>query len=362
MPHLVIDITAHGLGHLAQTSSVVAALRRRRPDLRLTLRTGHGAATLARFIDPPWDLAPPPPDLGMAMLDANRVDVAASHRYYADLHRDWGSVVATQSSALTALKPDLLLSNIAYTGLAGAQAAGIPCLAACSLNWHDVAAAYLSGLPGMDAALAQMHAAYAGARAFIRLEPALPMDSLPNRVAVSPVARLGTDRRTDLDRLFPQPPRHLVVVSFGGIAGPPILTRVPRLDGVAWLLNDPQSLPPGRDDVRLVDEVPVPFQDMVRSADLALTKPGYGMFADSICNGTRLLSLTRPDWPETPWLTGWAKAHGVAGEIDTSALNTPALDALLLDMLARPIPPPPPARGGEEAAAIVLDFLGEGRV
>lgn len=358
MPHLVIDITAHGLGHLAQTSAVVAALRRRRPELRLTLRTGHGPATVARFINPPWDLAPPPPDLGMAMLDANRVDVAASHRYYAHLHGDWDAVVAVQAAALRALKPDLLLANVAYAGLAGAQATGIPTLATCSLNWHDIAAAYLAGLPGMGDALAQMRAAYASARAFIRLEPALPMADLPNAVAVGPVARLGACRRAELDRLFGFPPRHIVVVSFGGISGPPILTRVPRLDGVAWLVNDPGSLPPGREDVRLVDDVPVPFQDLMRSADLAITKPGYGMFADAVCNGTRLLSLTRPDWPETPWLTGWAKRHGVAAEIDTADLNTPALEALVMDLLARPVPLPPVADGGEAAASIILQMLG----
>ena len=38
LPHLLLAVTAHGYGHLAQSAPVVEALTRRMPGLRVTLQ------------------------------------------------------------------------------------------------------------------------------------------------------------------------------------------------------------------------------------------------------------------------------------------------------------------------------------
>jgi len=39
MPHLLVDISSHGYGHVSQTSAVVNELVRLMPQLRVTVRT-----------------------------------------------------------------------------------------------------------------------------------------------------------------------------------------------------------------------------------------------------------------------------------------------------------------------------------
>ena len=46
MHHLFLDISSHGLGHLAQVAPVVNELATRLPDLKLTLRSAVPPARL----------------------------------------------------------------------------------------------------------------------------------------------------------------------------------------------------------------------------------------------------------------------------------------------------------------------------
>ncbi|WP_119679430.1 hypothetical protein [Indioceanicola profundi] len=361
MPHIVLDITAHGLGHLAQMSPVMAALAEGCEPVRLTVRSGHPRETLARFIAQPFDMAPPVAEIGMAMRDPNRVDAEASRRFYLDLHADWDARVEGEAARLAALAPSLLLANVPYLSLAAADRAGVPAIALCSLNWRDVVGSYLGREGGMAAVLDRMHAAYRTAQPFIRFDPALPMADLPNAVTVGPVARIGLDRRAELRGRFPDavPDTRFVLVSFGGIQGPPLIRRLPRLDRIGWIVSDGRLDREGRDDILTVEETRLSFIDLVRSADLVVTKPGYGLFADAVCNGVRLLHFGRPDWPETPYLAEWAARHGVALGMEEAEVHGSAFAGNVHAALAMTLPGPPPApTGGVEAARIIAGRLG----
>ena len=50
-PHLFVDISAHGFGHLAQVAPVLNALTERLPALRLTIRSGLPTAKLQARIE-----------------------------------------------------------------------------------------------------------------------------------------------------------------------------------------------------------------------------------------------------------------------------------------------------------------------
>ena len=86
--HLVVDISAHGLGHLAQVAPVIERLARARPDMRFTLRSGLSGALLHSRIDAPFDHVHAGLDRGMRMRDAISVDVEASQP--AGSFPDWG--------------------------------------------------------------------------------------------------------------------------------------------------------------------------------------------------------------------------------------------------------------------------------
>ncbi len=355
--HLVVDITGHGYGHAAQVAPVLTALLVRMPELRLTVRTHLPTPLIRSLFGAAVAAAEPPPDLGLVMTGPVDVDVEASADAYRALHADWPTVVGQEAKRLAALAPDLLLSNVAYSSLAGAAAAGIPALAMSSLNWADIYLCYCRHRPEAARIHGEIVAAYAGARLFVQLTPHLPMTDLPNRHPVGPVApQGGLDRRAEImARLGASAAERLAVFTLGGIDARNQIRTLPQLSGLRWLVA------PGVDverwDVVSALDLGLSFSDLIRAADLVVTKPGYGTIVEAICSGTRLICCDRPDWPETPYLANWAREHGRALMITRAELADGAYGPALAALLARPRATPPAADGAPAAATLIYDLL-----
>lgn len=359
-PHMVIDISYHGFGHTAQVAALVPALRRRAPDMRLTLRTNVPEPVLRDAIPGDFALYPGPADLGLSMFGPERVDVDSSMRAYAELHARWDAVVSHEVRRLRTLHADLLIADIPYTSLAAAALAGVPAAGFCSLNWSDLYAAYCNGLGDRDGVGARIRAAYRSAAIFLQPVPHMPMDDLPNRRSVAPLARIGADRRDALRRRFAaKPGDRFVLVTWGGISGSraaaPSGDWLPRLPGVWWIVGD--GLRIHRDDVVPVGALGLPFVDVIRSCDAVITKTGYGTFTEAVFNATRVMYAPRPDWPESPYLETWLREQGTAAAVDREALAAGDIAQALLDLLERPVALPAPPAGPEEAAGILASLM-----
>ena len=362
--HLVVDVTGHGYGHFAQVAPVVSALRARLPTLRVTLRTAVPAAVVREALDDGKGeagdrgvtLAPPPRDIGLVMTGPLDVDRAASAAAYADLHREWCAVVADEGRRLAALRPDVLLSDVAYTSLAGAAWLGVPAVALSSLNWADLYHCYCGDQPQAARIHAEIVAAYAGARLFIQVTPHLPMTDLPNCRSVGPVALIAPDRRAALNaRLNTAADARLVLVTLGGIDMNDEVRALPRLPGVRWIVAS--GVRPARDDVSLASELGFRFSELIRACDAVVTKPGYGTIVEAVCSGTGILYCDREDWPETRYLDAWAKRHGRAALIPRSALADGTYGSTLTALLTRPGVTPPAATGVQAAADLIAELL-----
>lgn len=306
--HLVVAITPHGFGHAAQVAPVVNALAHRRPGLRITVLTSVPEAFLRERIEVPFTCHRHAPDFGLCMKSALEIDLERSARAYRDLHADWAAAMAAESGLLAGLVPDLVLADVPYLTLAAASALSVPAVALCSLNWADIYRHYFSTRPEAGTVLAQMEAAYESARLFLCPEPSMPMPWLHNRRQVGPIARRGTDRRALLnERLGLSGSDSLVLVAPGGVDTRFPVERWPRHAGVNWLVPaDWRVIHPNAYDIEATG---VAFIDLLRSADALLGKCGYGTVAECVVNGTPLLFVPRPDWPEDRCLQDWLEAH-----------------------------------------------------
>lgn len=347
MSHLLVDISGHGFGHAGQLAPILAELRRRRPELRVTVRSTLSAAALASLLPGSFARAEPPPDPCLSMHDPVTVDRATTRAAYAALEADWDAAVERETARLFALAPDLLVSNVGFLGLAAAAEAGIRAVVIGSLNWADIAQAYGVASPAM---LERMRAAYRSAERAILLTPHLPMDWLPRRVSVGPVARVGKPQRARLVRaLRLDPQARLVLVAFGGIEGSERLADLPDISGVVWLADRLER--PGMISTRGLD---LAFPDLLASVDLLITKSGYGLFAEAAAAGVPLLFRPRPDWPESPYLEGWIQRAGIGRPLPAEPLE---LARTIATIAAAPRPAPVPASGVAQAVAILERLL-----
>lgn len=354
--HLLVDISAHGFGHVAQAAPVVNELARRLPGLRVTLRSAAPPALLKQRFACEFDHVPVAPDFGMAMVDAVRVDVSRSLDAYREYHFDWHSKVARAAREMCALQPDLLLANVPYLSLAAAHAAQIPSVAMCCLNWADIYRHYAPQDAESHAIHGQMLAAYRSAQTFLKVRPSMPMSDLDNAREIAPIAQLGRKRRDQICTLSGwNGGERMVLVAMGGIGYRLPMERWPQIPGVCWLI--PQAWHIRRDDVIAFEALDMSFSDVLASSDAVLTKPGYGTFAEAACNGVPVLYVSRGDWPEQGYLVEWLQRHGVCREVAVERLLSGDLSGELSQLWDQPKPPVPAASGAKQAAEIFAKLL-----
>jgi hypothetical protein len=358
-PHLLLAVSGHGYGHLAQCAPVVSALWRRRPGLRVTVCSQLDRDVITGRLGLPFGYRQVAIDPVLPMRSAWQVDVPAALSVYGAFHREGEAGLARDRSLLDGLHPDLVLADIPWRLLLAAREAGMPVVALCSLNWAAVYRRYCGHAAESSDVLDAMWQGYRAADVFLRPAPAMSMPELENARAIGPIARIG---RADRDHLLAQlslpPGARTVLVALGGIHSELPLATWPRVPDTAWLL--PQGVRAGRDDMPDCSRLPMGFTDMLASCDAVLTKPGYGTYTEAVCNGVPILTLARPDWPETAGLNDWARQHGRLQEISQAQFASGGFASALQALWQQPAASPPAPTGIDEAVDLLAARLPPG--
>jgi hypothetical protein len=381
-PHLVVSISGHGFGHVAQTAPVLNALQQLMPKLRITVRSAVAASQLRSRIHVPFRHLTSEGDIGMMMSSALDVNVEDSRAAYWKYHADWNLQVTKEAEILRDLNANFVLSNVGYLPLAGAQRVGISNAAMCSLNWSDIYQHYCNTVRpelveghgihpstsqarmGVKSArsvdqiiAAQIQDCYAKADAFLRATPGMAMNDLPNLLPIGPIASVGTNRRDELThRLKLSPDEKLVLISMGGIASRLPVECWPRIDGVRWLVQESWKVK--HPDAIAFESLPMDFSDLLASSDALICKPGYGSFVEATCSGVPVLYVNRPDWPEAPVLNEWLKQHNVCCEVSRRALEQGKIAATLNEIWHAPLASRCVPNGALQVAEWLAEKLG----
>ncbi|HEX8961889.1 MAG TPA: hypothetical protein VF801_02710 [Rhodocyclaceae bacterium] len=356
--HLLVDISAHGYGHLGQTAPVLNALGAAVPNLEITVRCGLTEDRLKRRIDVPFRHVHAATDFGYVMHSAIDLDLPATARRYREMHADWDGRVAAESAWLEAQGFDAVLTNVSYLPLAGAARAGIPAAAMSSLNWLDLFVDSFGGQAWAAPVHAQMSDAYDSARMFLRVTPGLPMESLGNVEPIGPVCRMSRANRAAIARALGAEPREKwLLVAMGGMAFPLDVGRWPKLAGVRYFV--PPALAVARADVTAFDSETIDFSELLASSDLVVTKPGYGTFVEAACHGRPVLYVEREGWSEARYLGEWLRANARAAPLERGDLA----NGNLMPSVERLLEQPPPAvvprpTGIADAVRLLAPLLG----
>ena len=364
--HLVVSISGHGFGHVAQTAPILNALHERYPTLRITVRSSVAQQQLQSRIHVPFNHLQSTGDIGMVMTSPLDVDIGKSRAAYHAFHAGWQMRVAEEARLLKTLGADFVLSNVGYLPLAGARQAGIPAVALCSLNWADIYRHYCctTGTKQDEKIAAQILDCYANADAFLRATPGMAMKDLQNLIPVAPIAAVGTNRRDELNRhLKLSSDEKLLLVSMGGIASRLPIENWPSIKGVRYLIPAswqacPESNLRVHPDAIVIESLPFSFGELLASVDALVCKPGYGSFVEAACSSVPVLYVGRPGWPESIALIAWLEQHGVSREIAHDALQRGDITCELEKIWSTNMPEPVIPTGVNQVAAWLAERLG----
>ena len=354
--HVVLDISDHGYGHLAQIAPVADRLRAHVPNLELTVRSRITTETLRRFISCPFTVAPAAPEAKIHMAGPSEMLVEETAAAFKALHNNWDNVVAGESDALRKLLPDILVTDITYSSLAAANRIGLPAIGISSLNWADIYEAYCGDRAEAPGIVEHILAAYNSANAFLQLTPHLPMSRITNRQSIGPTARVAPDSFGVIRERAKLPDKtRIVLVGFGGIEGIGRPKTLPKIENTVWLVE--QSDQADRPDILSLSDLGMQFFEAVPDADLVVTKPGYGTIVEAACQSTRVLLQERPDWPETEIMKAWLDEVTCFASIGASAMEPGNIVNAVQCLLERSLPTTlPTPSGADEAASFITDL------
>jgi hypothetical protein len=339
---LVFYITGHGFGHASRTIEVINALLTLEPALGIYIRTStprwlFDVTVKGRFTYDHCECDP-----GMVQIDSVRLDEEASIARAVRFIASFEDRVAGEAARLAELRPGLVVADIPALGIAAAARAGVPAIALGNFTWDWIYSAY----PGTERVIDALAAAYSQATLALRLPMWGGFGAFSTIIDLPFVARhsLRTveDTRTYL-RLAPD--TRVVLPSFGGHG-------LEGLDHVAQKLD-------GYDVISEIDEKRLyadgfRYEDLVRAADVVVTKPGYGIIAECLANDTAILYTDRGRFIEYDVLVAAMPRFLRCAYIGHNDLFAGRWQEHLDSVLAQPAPPERPATNGADVAADLL--------
>jgi UDP:flavonoid glycosyltransferase YjiC (YdhE family) len=367
---IVFYVSGHGFGHASRTIEVIHAVLRRRPDTAIVVKTSAPRRLFERALGHQIEIVELSCDTGMVQIDSLHIDEAESIKQARAFQAELPQKAVDEAAFLRRAGARLVVGDIPPLAFAAAAGAGVPSVAIGNFTWDWIYEGYPEQSPFELAA--QVRSIYQQADRALRLPTAGGFAGLERITRDIPfVARQSLRDPDDVRRAIGLPPRAgdrpLVLMSFGGYGLAGLDSRA--LDALGDYRIATTDLPARDHSIQ-----PAPgllylseerlyangyrYEDLVRAADVVVTKPGYGIISESIANDTALLYTSRGRFVEYEVLVKEMPRYLRAQFIDQDDLLkgnwAPALEALL----NQPAPPEAPALNGADVAADEILRLG----
>ncbi|MGH2619676.1 MAG: hypothetical protein ACRDHG_03770 [Anaerolineales bacterium] len=363
MPLIWCSISGHGFGHAAQVVPVLNELAGRVPGLKAVLRTTVPRWFFEGRLRLAWELSPAMQDIGCVQQGPLKIDVEATWAAHALFHTGWEEKVRHEARVIGSAAPGLVLSDVSHLAIEAGVAVGVPTVGLCNLSWDRVLTLLLSAgepaRPDQLTIVRHIERSYGMADLMIRPAPGIAVPAFRKVVDVGAIAGTTGSKETRLrEAVGAGPSERVVLIAFGGIALDSLpFDQLERLTGYRFIVSGPT--PEGSPRIHSASSLPWPFDSLMASADLIVSKPGYSTIIETVARSTPLVYVRRYNFADEAALVDYAQRYGRAAELSFDDFTTgrweQALDAVLaLPQSAEKSLPP---TGALEAAEILERYL-----
>jgi L-arabinokinase len=375
MNPIVWYISGHGFGHASREIEIINALRDRRPDIPVVIRTGAKRWIFNLTLRAPVEFQPTECDTGVVQIDSLRLDEAETVRRAAAFYAEFDARVATERNLLHSIRPSLVVGDVPPLAFAAAHAAGVPSIAIANFTWDWIYEGYEPERFGAPDLVRCIREACSRADLFLRL----PMwggfeMAPPNATLDLPlVARRSVRDPLETRKALGLPiDRTLVLLSFGGhglkglspaafdafghefvavLTGHLEMSEAAHRSGRGVIEFDEQAL----------YDAGWRYEDLVAAVDVVATKPGYGIIAECAAHQTALLYTSRGHFVEYEVLVREMPRYVRSRFIPQEALFAGDWRPYLDELLSQDRPKPADVTGAAAAAETILARLAAAR-
>lgn len=353
MQRIAYYITAHGYGHGTRSCDILRAVNRLHPGTDVHVVTDLPVDFLrSRIPGPQNHFRRAAFDSGMFQLDSIRVDLARSLAGAERLLARRGDLIAQEREFLRRGTFSAVVADIPAIPLEAARRENLRALAVGNFGWDWIYEEFIAREPRWKPVVEAFRQGYAQADVLLKLPFAEPMAAFPRQVGLPLVCSPGRDRREEMARLHGvDASKKWVLLSFTSLDwDAAALARVSALRDFEFFTVMPLAWP-HRANLHAVDRHAVPFADVLATADIVVSKPGFGILSECCANDKPLVFAERTDFREYPILEAAVARHLRGVHIPAERLYAGELESHLQAALRTPPAREPLPGGGAELAA-----------
>ncbi len=347
-------LTAHGYGHAVRTSTICNELSGK---VLLIFRTTIPEIFFREEVKRPFEYLPGKFDCGCVQSDSVTVDKKKTLQSYMALAERNAVGLEEEVKFCREQRIDGIVSDITPLAFEVARRAGVPSVAVANFTWFDVYEPYVREYPSFAPFLEKIRRQYQMADLLLELMPSMEMPYFGNRIKIPPVAKPGRNRSGELKKhLGLEKDRRIALIYVGELGmGNIRWGDLGKFRG--WHFVGIYALSGAAANYHLMDKKSFPYEDLVASAELMVTKIGYGVVSQALINGTPLIYLPRNDFAEFPVLEKAIQEWGHGYRLSKEDYYALKWERVLEEVSKRGRPKPVPSEGGRICARQIENLI-----
>lgn len=352
-------ITAHGFGHAVRSLEVIKALRAMAPQVEITIVSAIPSFLVAQNLVEPLPQRMQVLDVGMVQHDNLRLDLDATFRAVEDLHRRRQALIDEELAFYRKERITAVVSDVAFLPFLAATRYGIPNVGMGNFTWDWIYQHYATRDNRWQGLVNWVRDCYRHCRLFLQLPMHGDCSACPRIVPVPLVARHAARSREQVRNLIGiAPATDAYLVSFSALdLSAEALRRLEQNRDVMFLYRDPLVLSAA--NAHRVDNSDLSYADLVGAVDAVITKPGYGIVADCLAQGTPMVYSDRGDFAEYDILVKEMTRHLPVAYLPSTDLYAGCWENALRSLPEkRPATPTIATDGNRVCARAVLEHIG----
>ncbi len=347
-------LTAHGYGHAVRASAICNEFS---DEVRLIFRTTLPEKIFREEVKRHFEYLPGQFDCGCIQIDSVRADKRETLRAYMRIAEQNAARLEEEVKFTRRHKVDGIVSDITPFAFEVAREAGVPSVAVANFTWFDIYEPYVREYPSFAAILEKIHTQYQKADLLLDLIPSTGMPYFRNRVQIPPVARPGRNRSGEIKKHLALDHDRRMGLIYVGELGMADIRWGDLAKFKGWDFVGIYPLPGSPANYHLVDKTIFPYEDLVASAEVMVTKIGYGVVSQGLINGTPLIYLPREDFAEFPVLEKAVREWGHGYRLSKEDYRGLKWEGVLEEVSRRERPKPAPSTGGKICAREIENLI-----
>jgi hypothetical protein len=340
-----------------RSHQVVGALAAIRPDLRIHVRTTapkwifHNSAM-------PLCYSPQAIDAGIVQTDSLHMELAETLAACRAIYANPRKLIDQELAFTNANHIDLIVADTPPLAFEIAAQAGVPSVSITNFTWDVIYRAYVEAYPEFAPLIDTMTQCYGKATDALTLPYPCDTAMFPRQQAIPWITRRSELTKTQTRQAFTLPQAAtIVLLSFGGLG----IDRLPwnqlaRQREYFFVMTGTRHR--RESNLLTLPATQTHYQDLLRTADAIVTKPGYGIVADVLAQQVPILYTDRGDFAEFPQLVAALRDCATAEFIPQQELLRGNLSPYLSRLLAKPPHwPEIELNGAQVAAQKILSML-----